>query len=136
VIWKSNRSKTEIQRGLEAQNQTVNALLKAVYQADTDEERIALLIDISGIGLSIASAILTVCYSDRFTILDYRARDILQEDGKTFTRNLYTPAGYLEYCETCRELAQQHNLSSLRDLDRVLWTRSWEQDLLELINPA
>lgn len=135
VIWKSNRSKTKIQHGFKKQNQTVGDLLKAVYQADTDEERITLLLDIPGIGLPIASAILAVCYSDRFTILDYRARDILQEDGKTFARNLYTPAGYLEYCATCRELAQQHDLS-LRDLDRVLWTRSWEQDLLELINPA
>lgn len=40
---------------------------------------------------------------------------------------------YLQYCRACSHLADQMSLS-LRDLDRALWAKSWEDSLLDLIN--
>ena len=38
---------------------------------------------------------------------------------------------YLQYCLACKDLAQRVDLS-LRDLDRALWAKDWEEDLLVL----
>ena len=134
VVWKSNRAKTKVKNGLLAARKSVNELMKEVSQADTHADKVDILVEVDGIGLAIASAILAVCYSDYFTVLDYRAWQTLQSLSvdELPTRYPWQPQEYLAYCQVCRALAQKRGIS-LRDLDRALWARSWEQDLLKLI---
>lgn len=88
-----------------------------------------------GVGLAMASDILHVCYPAEFTILDYRAwRALWPASVEGPSRRCPRTAGdYLQYCLACRELATQSGLS-LRSLDHALWAKSWEDDLLALVD--
>ncbi len=72
-----------------------------------------------------ASAILSVCYPQEFTVLDYRAWETLQGMGVTGlpVQKPNTVDAYLHYCQVCCMFAAEHNLS-LRDLDRALWAKN------------
>lgn len=135
VIWKSNRAKTKVKRGLINGGKTVGELMQEVSQAE-DLRKVKILCDIQGIWLSIASAILTVCYPKRFTVLDYRAWEVLALQDISVEnlpkRYPQSPKNYLQYCEVCRRFADRVGLP-LRDLDRALWAKSWEDGLLALI---
>jgi thermostable 8-oxoguanine DNA glycosylase len=135
VIWKSNRSKTRVKQGLATAGLSVKSLMRGVHQADSPVAKVEALLQVHGIGLPIASAILSICYPDEFTVLDYRAWESLQQLGVAalpgrFPDNTST---YLQYCQVCQGLARRMGLS-LRDLDRALWARSWEKGLVELIS--
>lgn len=134
VIWKSNRAKTKIKQGLAQAGLTVGALMTQLAEAATPAAKVATLLQVWGIGLPMASAILSVCYPQEFTVCDYRAWETLQELGVTGlpSHQPTTIAAYLRYCQVCRAFAEHHQLS-LRDLDRALWAKNWEGDLHELI---
>jgi thermostable 8-oxoguanine DNA glycosylase len=137
VAWKSNRTKTKIRKGLDDAGKTVQGLMKEVAQAATPRDKVEVLLRVWGIGLAIASAILTVCNPDEFTVLDYRAWDVLEGASLQGLREDYpvTPDEYLNYCRVCRQLAEQVGMS-LRDLDRALWAKSWRDDLRELVQSS
>jgi hypothetical protein len=134
VVWKSNRPKTKIKKGLAAAGKSVEGLMREVHAATTARETAEILLQVPGVGLAMASAILTVCYPDDFTVLDYRSWDSLQGSAVEGLPAHYphNVDQYLQYCAACRFLAGQAGLS-LRDLDRALWAKSWEADLLALI---
>jgi len=134
VIWKSNRSKTGVKSGLALAGESPSSLMRKVAQAQVPGEKVRVLTQVQGIGLAIASAILSVCYPDTFTVLDYRAWETLCELHPKGLLKRYPDSeeAYLQYCRVCGTLAQQRGLS-LRDLDRVLWAKSWEDGLLRLL---
>ena len=134
VIWKSNRSKTKVKAGLSEAGKSVEELMREVSREPKPAEKVKALLDIKGIGIPIASAILAVCYPKNFTVLDYRAWESLQNlpIDKHPCSNPYDTLGYLEYCEACKDLADQFGMS-LRELDHALWGKSWEEDLNELV---
>ncbi len=135
IIWKSNRSKTKIKRGLAAARTSVAELMSEVSEAPTAPAKLDTLVRISGIGLAIASAILTVCYPEEFTVLDYRAWDTAKKERVDSLpgRKPQTPTEYLQYRRACQLFAAELGVS-LRSLDRALWARSWESDLERLIS--
>jgi len=134
VTWKSNRAKTKIKRGLAALGRSVPSLMHEVSAATTTQAKVEVLLQVWGIGLAMASAILTVCYPEQFTVLDYRAWKTLQQASVEGLAARYpmNAEEYLQYCQVCRRLAAQAGLS-LRDFDRALWAKSWEDDLLGLV---
>jgi len=137
VAWKSNRTKTKIKRGLEDAGKSVQELMGEVAQAETPRDKVEVLLQVRGIGLAVASAILAVCDAETFTVLDYRAWETLPRASLEGLpeRSPVTPAEYLDYCRVCRRLAEQVGMS-LRDLDRALWAKSWRDDLCELIQSS
>lgn len=134
VIWKSNRTKTKIRDGLAAADISVDELMRQISQAETPQAKVEKLLQIWGIGVPIASAILAVCYPDEFTVLDRRVWEVLQQRSIEGLPERFpkTPTKYLQYCSVCRSLADQSELT-LRELDRVLWAKSWENGLLDLV---
>ena len=135
IIWKSNRAKTRIRAGLQQIGKTAEQVTREMHLAATGEGKLQVLLAVPGFGIPMASAILTVCYLDEFTILDWRAWEGLcawEVEGLP-GRCPAVAAGYLQYCDACRRIAREFDLS-LRDLDRALWGRSWEQGLLELVS--
>ncbi len=135
IVWKSNRAKTKIRRGLDDAGVSAEVLMREVHEADTPRAKVEALLRIRGIGLAMASAVLTVCYPEEFTVLDYRAWGTLCRWSVEGLPARYpgTSEKYLQYCQACRALADKKGLS-LRDLDRALWAKSWEDDLLDLID--
>lgn len=76
VRWKSNRSKGMIRQALCERcsdlDQAVESLTGDIHEAADHEVRLKILLEVRGIGLSMASAILTVLYPDHFTVYDTR----------------------------------------------------------------
>ena len=135
IVWKSNRSKMNVRDGLLAAGKSPADVMADVVAADTPRGKIETLLQIRGIGAPIASAILTVCYPDEFTVLDDRVWRTLKQarvDGLP-DYSPSSPEDYIRYCQVCRRLAAERGMS-LRDLDRALWAKSWEDDLRRLID--
>jgi thermostable 8-oxoguanine DNA glycosylase len=133
VTWKSNRSKTKVRKGL---NRSAEEVMRAVHTKTDDRGRLEKLIEIGGIGIPIASAVLTVCYPDRFTVLDYRAWETLRELGRvTAVRMPTRPEGYFDtYLKACQALAHENSMT-LRELDHALWGWSLRKDILKAAGP-
>ena len=137
VAWKSNRTKTKVRRGLDDAGKSVQELMSEVAQAETPKDKVEVLLEVWGIGLAMASAILTVCDPKKFTVLDYRAWETLGAASAKGLPERYpaTPDEYLDYCQVCGRLAERVGMS-LRDLDRALWAKSWRDDLRELVEES
>ena len=133
IIWKSNRVKGKVLEGIRKSKKSVKQIMRDVYNVKIPEEKIKILTSIKGIGLPIASAILTVCYPNKFTILDYRVWDILFKDKKVKSKNPpKTISEYLDYVDICKNYAKKLKLS-LRDFDRAMWGRSFNEDLKKFL---
>ncbi len=125
VIWKSNRAKTNVRRGIEKSKKTIREITSEVFRATTPEQKLNILTSIPSIGIPMASAILTVCYPDDFTVADYRACAALKNFGEEIIGNPTTrTATYFEYLEKCKKLAHKYNFS-LRNFDRILWAQDF-----------
>ena len=133
IIWKSNRTKGRVLAGIKKSKKSIKQIMRNVYNAKDPEEKIEILTEIEGIGISIASAVLTVCYPKKFTVLDYRVWGILFKDKKV--KNKRPPSsvpGYLDYVNICKNYAKKLKLS-LRDFDRAMWGRSFYEDLRDFL---
>ena len=76
--WKLGRLK-ESNKGTIADNK-MKVINSAIKDAGKDDSRIAALTALDGvpeIGLAVATAILTVCYPEKFTIIDWRVLEVL-----------------------------------------------------------
>lgn len=83
--------------------------------------------NISGVGVSVATAILVFMEPDRFTLIDKFAWKALRSFG--YLNEPYASPNidqYLIYLGTCRTLAYEYDVD-LRDLDRALWMTGREQ---------
>ena len=127
VIWKRNASKTKILNGIKKNKRTIREITSKISAAKTKEQTLDALLfpKIPGIGIAFASAILTVCYPNDFTVADYRAYATLKDFGVEVAGNpTVNVSAYFEYLKKCKELARKHNLS-LRNFDRILWAKDF-----------
>lgn len=91
------------------------------------DERVSILSALPGVKQGRASAILTVWDPDRYTVIDWRAIQTLEEAG--YFTDWATDPPYGAYLEVCRDisakLSLQHiDVTPLRELDRALWKYS------------
>jgi hypothetical protein len=102
---------------------------------------------VPGIGLATATAILTICLPENFTIIDWRALDVLdryepfpfelkrnrlnQPDASKWTADQYVKI----YVDRVRRLGRELKYS-LRDTDRALWGLSVKCDMRKIIEAA
>lgn len=135
IIWKSNRAKTKVLKGIIGSKKTIKQITGDIYiNSENKEKLLEYLTNIDGIGIPIASAILSVCFPNDFTIADYRVgtsiKDILGIEIKT---SYWTIPKYLEYLKCCLEIKEKFNLKTLRETDTALWGLSFKKDLDILI---
>jgi hypothetical protein len=100
----------------EAIANVLRATIDAVDKHRDTERAFRELQSLKGIGLPVASAILTAIFPDRFTVIDIMAFRALGVPEKT---QLNVPL-YLRYLSFCGQQAQRLGVS-LRDMDRALW---------------
>ncbi|PTA68603.1 hypothetical protein [Deinococcus arcticus] len=133
VVWKANRAKSRVAARLMKRNPeldlAVQQLVTEVRSAENAAARLKVLMVDWGFRLPMASAILTVFYPDEFTIYDVRACEQLGNHHKLadiwdFGR-LWE--GYQGFVAAVQAAVPDH--LSLRDKDRVLWARSFRQQL-------
>jgi hypothetical protein len=119
VNWKSPRRAALID---DNKDEHIAVALKFASSPSTPEAMaVGVLTALHGVGIPMASAILTAINPERYTILDFRA---LQSLG---VENWPESVGfYVAYLNACRQLANVHG-KSLRILDRALW--QWSREL-------
>lgn len=134
VIWKSNRAKTYMAKRLLAGGhgsieEAVRVLTGQLHCADTRRERMRILVQVWGFQLPMASAVLTILYSDDFTVYDVRACNSLGAFHNLANKSAFDSIwrGYEEFCRAVRNSGPDG--LSLRDKDRHLWATSFAEQL-------
>lgn len=133
IIWKANRAKSKIAERLLKFNpnleEVVRDLTNKVFLAVDDKQKLKVLITEYKFRLPMASAILSILYQDIFTVYDTRVCETLNEykglDTITNFENLWI--GYSDYIKSVREYGPTE--ISLRDKDRLLWGKSFYEQL-------
>jgi hypothetical protein len=141
IIWKANRARSKIalkllakdpegRRDLDAICRTLTASL---YIAPNHKERLRLLVKDWNFALPMASATLTVCWPEDFTVYDYRVRERLVGFPKLNNSTDFEKVweGFNEYKAKVSEIAPAE--LSLRDKDRYLYGKSIALQLNENI---
>ena len=134
IRWKSERAKRRIADGLRAGphpdlDKAVGALTGEISRAANGRVRFEILIARRGIGLSMATAILTVLYPEEFTVYDVRACNVLNDywniGNSTTTDKIWKE--YVRFREAVRQNTPRQ--LSLRDKDRWLWGQDVAEQL-------
>jgi len=122
--WKSERRLDLIRAN---PDNLVREITSFSFSAEYEESTIGALLILQGVSFPTASAILHFCVDDSYPILDFRALWSLGIEKP----NLYTTSFWLDYLETCRSIAKQHEVS-VRELDKALWQYSSENQLNDI----
>lgn len=120
VRWKSHRP---LWLFVQNERSDVEAAIKAAIaatHAGDFRRAVTSLTSLKGVGLKMASAILTAMFPTIYTVCDVRASEALGQ--KDYSSLRY----YLAYLDYCRRTAAQYGVT-LRDFDRANWHWSWEQ---------
>lgn len=116
AAWKTPRSKSRIAANTAAD---VRDITRMAFSAPEHlQHRVLTLLD--GVQQPTATALLSVAFPDRHTIVDFRTRGALARLGEWDGAG-----GYLPYLRVCRRLAENAGVD-LRTLDRALWR--WSRD--------
>jgi len=125
VRWKSERA---VQVLIGNSNEKIRrALAIATLPESSTEAAVKALLDLHGIDIALASAVLAAIFPERYTVLDYRTLEALGHAR-------HDVRFYEEYLAFCKRLAESNIVrpqsdlpapTSLRTLDRALW--EWSQ---------
>jgi hypothetical protein len=94
----------------------------ATAPSTSEGSAVEVLDNLRGVGVPVASAILTAINPLRYTVIDFRALESLGVAKWPKGSIAY----YVAYLSACRDLARQYN-KPLRTLDRALWQWSKER---------
>lgn len=130
--WKTDRSLPCIAMN----EQVLGTLATKTRDAFADglgvAERVRRLRTIHGIGVGVASALLTVFRSEEFSVVDWRALQTLRRHGESAGQDEFTDRtnawwyeNYELYLDGCLGISRREGVP-LRDLDRFLWR--WSRD--------
>jgi hypothetical protein len=129
VRWKSERA---VQYLIGNSNEKIkHALTVAASPQSTTSAAVKALLDLHGVDITIASAILAAIFPDRYTVLDFRSLEALGHSR-------HDVHFYEEYLAFCKRLADSQIVkpqgdlpapTPLRALDRALW--EWSKTHLE-----
>jgi hypothetical protein len=126
VRWKSEHA---VHYLIGNSNEKIRRVLAVAASPDAStESAVNALLELHGVDLPVASAILAAIYPERYTVLDYRALEALGHAR-------HDVHFYEEYLSFCKRLAESNIVkpqddlpapTPLRTLDRALWewTRS------------
>lgn len=119
--WKSPRAIRHIRRNTPRR---VGRITREVFATRSEEQRITLLTGLHGVGLPMASAILTLTHPSRYGVLDIRVWQLLHDTGVVKTKpggTGFTVREWLAYLQILRKYAALHNADA-RDIERTLFT--------------
>jgi len=145
--WKLGRIKGSNAKTVSDEN--LKKINKAIVDAKKPEKAVAALksLDkIPGIGVATATAILTVCFPDTFTIIDERVLESLElfprwyekkkKQKEKYSTADWTAKGYVqEYLPRVREYKDRWN-KALREVDQVLWGLSVNRRVEKVIKKS
>lgn len=122
--WKSARATSYLKKN---SDEMIAAVTRTALAAPEPIKHRVLTI-LSGVGVPMASALLTIWNPDEFTVIDVRAISTLRAAGRLPPEVDWPP--YVEYLDLCRRLAVDSG-TDLRALDRALWQWSASDGMLK-----
>jgi len=121
VRWKSERA---VHYLIGNSNEKIRRVLSVAASPDsTTEAAVKALLELHGVDITLASAIMAAIFPDRYTVLDYRSLEALGHAR-------HDVHFYEEYLAFCKRLAESNIVrpqselpgpTPLRTLDRALW---------------
>lgn len=118
--WKTrDRGKSRLLRNQDAE---IEEALRLATGAIHPRTAISVLRGLDGVEVPVASAVMTMIYPNRYTVIDFRALETLGVE-----QSFPTVTYYLAYLHRCQIIAKDWCLS-LRELDRALWQWSVNND--------
>lgn len=121
VRWKSERA---VQYLIGNSNDKIQRALAVAASPDSSTEAaVKALVDLHGVDIPLASAVLAAIFPERYTVLDYRTLEALGHAR-------HDVHFYEEYLDFCKRLAESNIVkpqsdlpapTPLRTLDRALW---------------
>ncbi|MBN1328580.1 MAG: hypothetical protein JXA54_03815 [Candidatus Heimdallarchaeota archaeon] len=120
VLWKSQRRASLC---LQNKTKTVNKTFQALSANLDEKNKIKLLRKLWGVGLPVASAILTIYDPINYGIIDYKTWQILYLYELVGTKPMgigFSQIDWLKYLQIIRNLASEFNVKA-RDIDRTLF---------------
>lgn len=98
-----------------------------IIHSDEDYEtklKLKLLTSIAGVEIPVASAILTLCYPQKYSVIDFRNwKQIYKSEQK---KTNYTSKEYIEYLKIIRNLAKHFKMTP-QEIDIAIWQKDREQ---------
>ena len=141
--WKLGRIKASNYKTVSDRSiSSINEAVKSASEESCWVRSLVALDAVPGIGLPTATAILTVCYPDQFTILDWRVLESLRlypsrlmpAEARKYDSADWTAKEYVEeFLPQVKERSRIWN-SSLRAADQALWGLSVERWHEQVIN--
>ena len=131
--WKTRRQRNRYQENSEAD--IVRITTEVISMHPKIKEQIDSLTQLKGVGVPVASAILTVIFPEYYCVLDYRAwRALLWVTSEPFRfndyrefsgimdkfRNYASKESYIEYIKKVRKLAVKYSMTP-RKIEGALW---------------
>lgn len=135
--WKSNRAVPCVATNDRLPGTIAAATHRAFVDDLTASDRLGELTKLHGVGVRLASAVLTVFRPDKYSVLDWRVLDSLKQEDESTTadsgstvafgarRPGWWDGNYALYLKGCSAIAAREGVT-LRNLDRSLWRRSFE----------
>ena len=117
--WKSSRS---VGHFLSNDAEHVVSTVRSALRAKGDAAALARVETLNGVKARTGSALLAIFRPERFTVMDWRARQTLEAFG--YLQDLHRASWtnvWPDYMSLCRDIASRTGVS-LRDLDRALWS--------------
>jgi thermostable 8-oxoguanine DNA glycosylase len=87
------------------------------------ELKLKLLTSLKGVGIPIASAILTLIFPNKYAVIDFRIWRQLNKKPKIS----YTIGDYLRYLKHVKQLSEKYNLST-QQIDMAIWQLDIEKN--------
>ena len=144
IIWKTNRSRTKIKETIsnlkigKTLEDKIKRITTAVYEAGLNDKtgnlRMKTLLHNKDwkFYLPTASAILTVLYPEEFSVYDFRVREQLGIKKEITGIKRYFEEFLPNVIPVAEKVSGIKKLA-LRDADRILWGKSFYDDLVEFL---
>jgi len=131
--WKSPRQKSRYKNNKQIEVEVATSTAISAYP--NVEQQVSALVDLNGVGVPVASAILTVVFPQDYGVLDYRAwraAEWFDQGSVSFNsydgyvdfldnfRNYATTDAYKSYLNKIRSIANAQAVSA-REVDMALW---------------
>jgi thermostable 8-oxoguanine DNA glycosylase len=86
--------------------------------------KLKILTSITGVEIPVASAILTLCYPEKYSVIDFRNWNQIYKSEKKKTN--YTSKEYNDYLKIIRNLASNFELTT-QEIDIAIWQKDRDQ---------
>jgi hypothetical protein len=125
-FWKSPRARPHYESN---SSDEVGKVSRAVFATNGEERRVESLTSLKGVGLPMASAILTLTDPQRYGVIDIRVWQVLYECGGVSVNRYgreFTIKHWMRYLEVLRYWAEVKSVRA-RDVERVLYEQHREK---------